>query len=205
MQRFEHRPPTKSNPSHIDAWPPRALVRQDESFALPYPIAKTSSRFPELQSKSTKQQERDARHRKSIARVHELLDQLDPAVSFAGVSGGFTLDCNGVEVELQVQPDFEPVFLLSTRVGCCEGLGYRNTQMAMRWALELNYMQQATRGGSLALNKRREIVMVFSHPISVTDQAEFNSIVENFLDTRIEVSKELYKRVRAYIREQQRQ
>ena len=136
MQRFQ------SNPSQIETLSPRALVRQDESFTLTYPSAKVSSGFPELQSKSKSTvQERDARYRESIARVHELLDQLDPAVSFAGVSGGFTLDCNGVEVELQVQPDFEPVFLLSTRVGCCEGLGYRNTQMAMRWALELNYMQ----------------------------------------------------------------
>ena len=80
-------------------------------------------------------------HQPSLAQatwVRQLLKQLDPAVSFAGVSGGFTLDCNGVEVELQVQPDFENVFLLSARVGCCEGLGYRSAKMAMRWALELN-------------------------------------------------------------------
>ena len=204
MQRFQHRPSTKSNSSQIETLSPHALVRQDEPFALTHPSAKVSSGFPSIQSKSTVQ-ERDVKYRESIARVHELLDQLDSAVSFDGVSGGFTLDCNGVEVDLQVQPDSEPVFLLSARVGCCEGLGNRSAQMAMRWALELNYMQQATRGGSLALNKRREIVLVFSHPISVMDQAEFNSIVENFLDTRREVSKELYKRVRAYIRKQQRQ
>ena len=62
---------------HIYAWPPRMLVRHDESFVSTWPIAKESSRFPELQPKSTKQQERDARHRESITRVDELLDQLD--------------------------------------------------------------------------------------------------------------------------------
>lgn len=67
-----------------------------------------------------------------------------------------------------------------------------NKEAAMKKMLQLNYLQQETRGGCIALDAMNDdVIFSYSDRINEINNTEFRNILENFIDTSLKLHKEL--------------
>jgi hypothetical protein len=90
-----------------------------------------------------------------------------------------------VEVPDNVSSFFIYTTLLS--LGRCN-----NPPAVMKKLLKLNYLQQETRGGSIGLDPTNDdVIFSYSDRINEINGTEFRNILENFIDTSLQLGKQL--------------
>lgn len=67
-----------------------------------------------------------------------------------------------------------------------------NAESAMKKILQLNYLQQETRGGCIALDPMNDdIIFSYSDRVTEINGTEFRNILENFIDTALNLSTDI--------------
>lgn len=67
-----------------------------------------------------------------------------------------------------------------------------NAESAMKKILQLNYLQQETRGGCIALDPMNDdIIFSYSDRVNEINGTEFRNILENFIDTALNLSTDI--------------
>lgn len=90
-----------------------------------------------------------------------------------------------VEVPGNISSCFIYTTLLS--LGRCN-----NPTVVMKKLLQLNYLQQETRGGSIGLDPTNDdVIFSYSDRINEINGTEFRNILENFIDTSLQLCKQL--------------
>ncbi len=90
-------------------------------------------------------------------------------------------------------PETIPSFFVYTKLGSLGQLSTTDqTVTYMKKLLQLNYLQQETRGGCLSLDPMNDEVMFsYSDRVAEITSTDFRNILENFIDTALTLSKAL--------------
>ncbi len=105
-----------------------------------------------------------------------------------GISA-FTYDHLTFVIEV---PENVSTFFIYTTLGSIAR--YNSVEKAMKKLLQLNYLQQETRGGCLALDPMNDdVIFSYSDRIDEINPTEFRNVLENFIETALNLYKELEK------------
>ena len=92
---------------------------------------------------------------------------------------------------IEVPENVSSFFLYTTLMALMQ---CNNAEGAMKKILQLNYLQQETRGGCIALDPMNDdIIFSYSDRVNEINGTEFRNILENFIDTALNLSTEIRK------------
>lgn len=118
----------------------------------------------------------------------------DIALNGSGISA-FTFEHLTIVIEVPESPDS---FFIYTKLSKDLSSNKPAWSAALKKSMQLNYLQQETRGGCISMDpQNNEIMYSYKDRVAEINETQLRNVLENFIDTALELSKALQEAIEA--------